>query len=142
MIFGALISLVVLVALSVLHTPLSRYDAATHKDIALTNGQIAAASLLNAVLYALLIGAGAFVYFLPAVVGQHKRNATSILLLNLFLGWTVLGWIAALVWAATKENQVQRASTTVTVPSSVLCSSCGKRSAPGGIFCPHCAAKL
>ncbi len=43
------------------------------------------------------------VYFLPGIVahsrGHHQENA--IVLLNLFLGWTFLGWIAALVWAAT-----------------------------------------
>jgi hypothetical protein len=37
--------------------------------------------------------------FLSAARGHH--NSTAIFLLNLFLGWTVIGWVAALVWAAT-----------------------------------------
>jgi hypothetical protein len=41
-------------------------------------------------------------YFLPALIafgrGHHQRFA--IFLLDLFLGWTVIGWIAAMVWAA------------------------------------------
>jgi hypothetical protein len=47
-----------------------------------------------------LLGGG---YFLPAVVAflrrHHKRSA--ILVLNLLLGWTCIGWIIALVWACT-----------------------------------------
>lgn len=42
-------------------------------------------------------------YFIPSLValarGHHQLLA--IFLLNLLLGWTVLGWIAALVWSAT-----------------------------------------
>jgi len=30
-------------------------------------------------------------YFLPAIIGRDKRDATGIFLLNLFLGWTVVG---------------------------------------------------
>ena len=47
------------------------------------------------------------IYFLPAIIGgvRQHHNRVAIFLLNLFLGWTLLGWVAALVWAAT---QVQR----------------------------------
>jgi hypothetical protein len=43
------------------------------------------------------------VYFLPSVIagGRGHKNYNAILLLNLLLGWTLLGWIVALVWAAT-----------------------------------------
>lgn len=43
-------------------------------------------------------------YFLPSFVGSGKRNATAIFLLNLFLGWTLVGWVAALVWASTSDD--------------------------------------
>ena len=44
----------------------------------------------------------AIVYFIPSVVAYHRghTSATGIMLLNIFLGWTVLGWIGALVWSA------------------------------------------
>ena len=42
-------------------------------------------------------------YFLPAFVARHKRNAKAILVLNLFLGWTLIGWVIALVWAYVKD---------------------------------------
>ena len=44
------------------------------------------------------------IYFLPffiACIREHKNRA-AILLLNLFLGWTGLGWLGALVWAVMK----------------------------------------
>ena len=40
-------------------------------------------------------------YFLPAIIAfaRSKRDAVSILVLNLLLGWTAIGWVIALVWA-------------------------------------------
>ena len=41
------------------------------------------------------------VYFFPAMVAarrnHHQNNA--IFMLNLLLGWTVIGWMAAFIWA-------------------------------------------
>ena len=48
---------------------------------------------------------GMLLYFLPSFVGCRKTNATAIFMLNLFLGWTFLGWVLALVWACTKDSQ-------------------------------------
>jgi hypothetical protein len=45
-----------------------------------------------------------FVYFLPAIVGSDKKNASAIFVLNLFLGWTLIGWVIALVWAVSYEK--------------------------------------
>ena len=42
-------------------------------------------------------------YALPYLIARHRRhfNQTAIGLVTLFLGWTTLGWIAALIWAVT-----------------------------------------
>jgi len=42
-------------------------------------------------------------YFFPAIIAvcRGHHNTLAIFLLNLFLGWSGLGWIGALVWAAT-----------------------------------------
>ena len=42
-------------------------------------------------------------YFAPTIVAGLRKhhNAMAIGALNLLLGWTVIGWIAALVWALT-----------------------------------------
>ena len=40
-------------------------------------------------------------YFAPAIIAaaRNTHNATAILLLNIFLGWTVVGWFVALLMA-------------------------------------------
>ncbi|MXY44549.1 MAG: superinfection immunity protein [Dehalococcoidia bacterium] len=45
-------------------------------------------------------------YFLPTVVAavRSKRNTAAIFVANLFLGWTVIGWIIALVWSLMYEE--------------------------------------
>ena len=46
-------------------------------------------------------------YFLPAIVAYKRkhRNATAILVLNILLGWTLLGWAIGLIWAFMKSEQ-------------------------------------
>ena len=48
-----------------------------------------------------------FIYFLPAVVAtareHHQRPAIAVL--NLLLGWTLIGWALALVWACTATTK-------------------------------------
>jgi hypothetical protein len=50
---------------------------------------------------------GFLIYFLPSLVGHKRQNANAIFILNLFLGWTLLGWIVALVWAVTNEQKTE-----------------------------------
>ena len=47
----------------------------------------------------LLFGIG--FYFLPAIIAavRHTHNTAGVLLLNLFLGWTLIGWFIALLVA-------------------------------------------
>ncbi|MGA0599192.1 superinfection immunity protein [Caulobacter sp. KR2-114] len=67
---------------------------------------LAAVGLLVIVL--IVLGCAA-VYFLPTLIafGRRKRNAGAILALNLFLGWTLLGWVLALVWSLTVDPPAQ-----------------------------------
>ncbi len=41
-------------------------------------------------------------YFFPSIIAAFRshKNTLAIFLLNLFLGWTGLGWLGALVWSA------------------------------------------
>jgi len=45
----------------------------------------------------------ALMYFIPSIIAfrREHRNATPIMALNIFLGWTVIGWVVALVWSLT-----------------------------------------
>lgn len=52
-------------------------------------------------------------YFAPVVIGWLRDMASldGVVIVNLFLGWTFLGWVGALVWAfsgETRKEKVQR----------------------------------
>jgi len=53
-------------------------------------------------------GIGLLMYFLPTIVAlvRSKRDTGVIFVLNLFLGWTMIGWIIALVWALKQDVPV------------------------------------
>lgn len=46
-------------------------------------------------------------YLIPSFIASYRNhhNVMSITVLNLFLGWTVLGWIGALVWCFSSQNK-------------------------------------
>lgn len=66
--------------------------------------------------FVLLIILGA--YFIPTFIAIKKKDSTAIILINIFLGWMVLGWIIALIWAITSPTD-----TGVTV--LYTCDKCG-----------------
>jgi len=45
-------------------------------------------------------------YFLPTIIAilRQKTNTGSIFALNLFLGWSLIGWVVALIWALSSDN--------------------------------------
>ena len=71
-------------------------------------GRPAAASLIGngnymeSTIPLLLIAA----YFLPSILAavRDQRNTNAIVLLNLFLGRTYVGWVIALAWCATPDT--------------------------------------
>jgi hypothetical protein len=91
-------------------------------------------------------------YFLPTIIGsaRHKTNLVGIFLVNFFLGWSVIGWIVAMVWAVSTERVDQIAgSLPVSRPSPMpapqssgrYCTSCGS-AGQAGQFCAHCGQRL
>lgn len=48
-------------------------------------------------------------YMLPwfVALGRHHKNSPAIAALNLLLGWSIIGWIIALVWAYTDNVRVR-----------------------------------
>lgn len=49
------------------------------------------------------------IYFLPSIIAlsRKKTNGAAIIMLNFFLGWTFIGWIASLIWACTTDRETQ-----------------------------------
>ena len=52
-----------------------------------------------------IIGVVYFIPFIHALI-RWKPNTVSVFLLNLFLGWTVLGWIEALNWSGQSPEEI------------------------------------
>jgi hypothetical protein len=54
----------------------------------------------------ILIALAAALYFFPAALASHRNcKATGgIVVVNIFLGWTFIGWVVALAWAASGET--------------------------------------
>jgi len=46
-------------------------------------------------------------YFFPTILAaiRRKSNTMAIFVLNLFLGWTFVGWVVSLVWSCTAEKR-------------------------------------
>ncbi|OGN28193.1 MAG: hypothetical protein A3A33_02450 [Candidatus Yanofskybacteria bacterium RIFCSPLOWO2_01_FULL_49_25] len=84
------------------------YFISTPSSFANLIGALSLTNLLsNGVIVAILLGIVFLVfYFIPALVAshRHKKNKTAIAIFNLFLGWTFVGWVAALVWAFTVDE--------------------------------------
>ena len=50
---------------------------------------------------------GASLYFVPSFTARGKKHRQGIAALNLFLGWTILGWVGALAWALSDPDRAQ-----------------------------------
>ena len=48
-------------------------------------------------------------YMLPTLIAlaRHHPSLGGISVINILLGWTLLGWVAALAWAASSIERVQ-----------------------------------
>ncbi|NTV22476.1 MAG: superinfection immunity protein [Candidatus Yonathbacteria bacterium] len=46
------------------------------------------------------------IYFLPTGIAiiRSRSNTVAILVLDLFLGWTGIGWVVALIWAVATDT--------------------------------------
>jgi TM2 domain-containing membrane protein YozV len=49
------------------------------------------------------------IYFLPTIIGSRRGLASQggLFFVNLILGWTIIGWLACFIWAATGATVAQ-----------------------------------
>lgn len=62
-------------------------------------------TVIGGILGVVLIMCLMMLYFLPSIIGHKTKYANGISILNLFLGWTLIGWVAALVWAVSAPKE-------------------------------------
>lgn len=104
------------------------------------------------------------VYFIPAIVAHQRKhnNFTSILVLNIALGWTLIGWVAALVWAYTvaaqaavlndvpvarpawddPANKPVANQAAVANPAEKVCPACAETIKAAAIKCRFCGSEI
>ena len=53
-------------------------------------------------------GCGFVIYFLSTIVAllRERHDKISIFLLNFFLGWSLIGWVVALIWSFKNDRIV------------------------------------
>jgi hypothetical protein len=78
-------------------------------------------------------------YFMPTIVGHNHRNVLSIFLVNFFLGWTVIGWIVAMIWACSADARPQVLMIAGPGPDAArYCCHCGTLNVAAARFCAAC----
>lgn len=101
---------------------------------------------MGGLLAILILVVGFIVYFAPSFVayGREHPNQTSIFVLNLLLGWTLIGWVCALVWAFTASApQVPSDGVKTTDESTTKkCPFCAEPVRREAIKCKHCGSAL
>ena len=87
---------------------------------------------------------GLALYFWPTAFAIRRNvvHKSIIILLNVLLGWTVLGWLVALIWALVDTRQDALIRTTIQPGNSPVpqktCPNCYRVIGQTATKCPHC----
>lgn len=108
-------------------------------------------------LLSIFLASGIALYFFPSLNASRRShmNATGIVLLNTFLGWTVLGWICALIWSySAKKGDPEspfnrpimdapgRERNLPDYPDEKICPFCAETIKFAAMKCKHCGSTL
>jgi hypothetical protein len=65
--------------------------------------------IINILKFVLLAVIAIFIYFVPSIIAKQKNhiNMQAIFVLNVFAGWTFVGWVVAMVWAFMRQGNAK-----------------------------------
>jgi hypothetical protein len=82
-------------------------------------------------------------YFLPSIIAHNNTNFGGVFVLNLLLGWTLVGWIIALIWALGGDSRrVVAMHQAAGFGGANFCVRCGYAQATRGRFCSNCGCAI
>jgi hypothetical protein len=94
---------------------------------------------------ALFFVAAPTLYFLPSIEAKINNNPNfmSVFMVNLFLGWTIVGWVVALAWAHKKaEPMVIASPRAAPANDEKQCPYCAEMVKAAATKCRHCGSAL
>lgn len=76
--------------------------------------------------YIFIVFMGLLLYFIPTFIASamNKKYTLQVFLINLFLGFTFVGWLAALIWATIKAESSENYSKVISVIIQIFCILC------------------
>lgn len=80
------------------------------------------------------------IYFAPTLVARSRKHKSlsAIVFVNVFLGWTLVGWLWAAVWAHTGNTREGEPNSA----THLKCPDCAETVRKEAKICRHCGCKL
>jgi len=62
---------------------------------------------MHKIIIGFTILAVAIVYFTPSIIAvmSHRKNTGAVIIINVFLGWTLIGWVIAFAMAVSGDKE-------------------------------------